>query len=65
MSPQQHVGIVQLGQCCMVNRHQAQRPQALDLATIVDDVAQAVERSASLQFLFGFADGARHAKAEP
>ena len=61
---QKNVGIPKLCEGVVVNCHKPGLAQALYLATVVHDVAEAVEGLSFLQFLLCFANGARHAEAE-
>ena len=64
MGAQQDVGVAEPRELVVVDGDEAQLPQALHLAAVVHDVAQAVEGTPLLQLFLGLADGARDAKAE-
>ena len=64
MSSQEHFHIMQLLEFIMIDCDESQLLQALALSSIVDNVAQTIERSALLQFLFCLFDSCGHTEAE-
>ena len=61
---QQYLGIVQAVELVVVDGDESHGLQTLHFAAVVHNVAQAVQRAAFGQFLFGFADGVDHSEAE-
>lgn len=64
MSAEQHFGVVQAVEFVVVDGDEPHGLQALHLAAVVHNVAQAVQRAAFGQLLFGFADGVDYSEAE-
>ena len=64
VSTQEHMGVAQLGKLLMVDGGQPLLAQAFHLATVVHDIAEAVQRASLLQLLLCLSDGACHAEAK-
>ena len=65
MGAEQHLGIVKARKLLVVDGYESHAAQTLTLHTVVDDVAQTIERLTLCKFLLGLAYGTRHSKAEP
>ena len=65
MRPKQHTRTFgQAGKAVVVNSGKPEGMEALALAAVVHDVAEAIERAAAAQFVLCLADGSRHAEAK-
>ena len=64
MSPQQHLGIVNILHLLMIDGHQSHLLQPVALLTIVNNITQTIELFLFGQFLFRLANSARHTEAE-
>ena len=64
MGTKQYLGVVQAVEFVVVDGDESHFLQTLHLTAVVYNVAQAVQRAAFGQLLFGFADGVDHSEAE-
>jgi hypothetical protein len=61
---EQDGGAVKAGKFVVLDGDKSAVTEALDLLTVVDDVAEAIEATGPTQVVFGLGDGADYAGAE-
>lgn len=65
MRAEQHFHPMQTGQLIVVNRLQTHRRQSIHFLSVVNNIAETIERTAMTQLFLRLLDSSHNAEAEP